>query len=371
MKKIAFVLPDLNIIGAQRISVDYGKQLLEIGYEVTWIARSGGPLEYEIGNNIKFFKAGRFEAIPVLRFLMALSNLALHLRDSNYDTIISVTPFFNRVLCLLKAIHVFKSRLVIEDHAYPPHSYKDEFNNRVIRTFYKRSEFLYRYADRFRVLSEKCKIYYDRKLRLNLAIVQPNFLNLKRIELLVSDKGLADDLEKPSIVYIGRFSSQKNIPFLVRAFALLRKTNDIHLKIIGYGSDEEIIKSEIERLNLSEHVSMINNSSENMNHLKSSILFPMVSLWEGMPVVIMEAMMLMVPVVSIDFDTGPEYLIGLNQERGLIVKGYDEKVFSDAMKSIIDNKELYKNKVNIAKNYVSDQFDINNNFYKYVEKFLN
>jgi hypothetical protein len=41
-KRIAIVIPNFSVIGAQRIAIDYGNELLRRGYQVTWVSGDGG-----------------------------------------------------------------------------------------------------------------------------------------------------------------------------------------------------------------------------------------------------------------------------------------------------------------------------------------
>jgi len=372
-KKIFYVLPDLSVIGAQRLAIDYGKELQINGYSVSWCLGdlTGGFIRELDPRHILTFSVETLVNIRVIRHAERILRLALLLRKHKPDVVISITPFYNRIVCLFKFLNIISSRVVIEDHAYPPKSYIDEFSF-LSRVIYKKTEFLYKYADRFRVLSPESKMYYDNILGNNASIFQINYLNIKRIESLSIDKeATLPTKEKPRVVYIGRFTTQKNIHFLIRSFSLLLKRLDADLFIIGYGPEEASLLKLIHELRIDSNVTILPSSEHNFANLKSANLFTMVSLWEGMGLVIAEAMALKVPVITTNFLAGPQFLIGRKNERGLIVRGGDEGLLAESMLNVLSGADRFTaERAKRAFSFVNDNIDIKANFKCYISKFI-
>lgn len=372
MSKITYVLPDLSTIGAQRIAIDYGAELIRRGYSVHWLCANTENRSHEVDPVLVLgFGYRIFGSIRAVRTIESIFNLFLVIMAINPDIIISVTPFYNRILCVFKLFGLIKSRLIIEDHAYPPESNRDEFRSKSVRLIYERTTFLYRYANSVRVLSPEAKLYYDRFTLSGQVKFQPNLLNLERIRSMARGfSHLVPTKTRQRIVYIGRFTTQKNIKFLILSFAQLLKNMDADLYIIGYGPLEENLKKLAISLGILGNVFFKSSSELNYSYLASADLFAITSLWEGMPLVIIEAMELNVPVVTTKFLTGPSFLLGENCDRGLIVDTADHVEFSKAMLEVLIDSEASKRRAISAKEFVDRKLDISNSFECYIREFI-
>ncbi len=89
---------------------------------------------------------------------------------------------------------------------------------------------------------------------------------------------------------IGRFSTQKNHDFLIDIFNELHKKNSNYfLMLIGVGDTESQIKEKVNKLNLNDSVLFLGKQMETEKFYSSFDIFLMPSLYEGLPVVGIEA----------------------------------------------------------------------------------
>ena len=137
--KIYYVLPDFKIVGAQRIAIDFGNKLIEKGHNVFWISGAPGKLIKDVDSRRVIFYTPKLQNIPKIRLIESLLRLFLIIRKIDDAVLISVTPFLNRYLCFLKLIGLTKFKLIIEDHAIPKFSNKDEFTSKFTRFFRNKS----------------------------------------------------------------------------------------------------------------------------------------------------------------------------------------------------------------------------------------
>ena len=104
--------------------------------------------------------------------------------------------------------------------------------------------------------------------------------------------------EKCVLIHVGRFHDQKNHTFLVDIFNAVHSANkDAVLLLVGVGPLEDGIKAKVRELGLEESVRFMGNRS-NVNELlcaADAFLFP--SLYEGLPLTLVEAQTSGVPVV--------------------------------------------------------------------------
>lgn len=89
---------------------------------------------------------------------------------------------------------------------------------------------------------------------------------------------------------IGRFEEQKNHVFLLDIFEeVVKKTPNSHLVLIGTGSLLEAIKNKVENKSYSEKVSFLGERNDIPELLKTMDVFLLPSLYEGLPIVAVEA----------------------------------------------------------------------------------
>jgi glycosyltransferase involved in cell wall biosynthesis len=140
---------------------------------------------------------------------------------------------------------------------------------------------------------------------------------------------------------VGRLSPQKNFPLMLRAFKdLVAKRPDAKLLIAGVGPDEAVIKSVAADLGLNERVRFLGRQKDVAALLKSAEAFLMPSLFEGMPLALVEAMFAGLPAIVSDIPVMREAIE--NRRNGLMVDSHDQTGLTDAMIEIADDAELRK-----------------------------
>ena len=99
--------------------------------------------------------------------------------------------------------------------------------------------------------------------------------------------GLADEL---TVGHVGRFNPQKNHPFLLEIFAaLLKKEPDAILLLVGGGENMPKIQDKARALGISEHVRFLGVRSDVAELMQAMDVFVFPSLYEGLPVTMVEA----------------------------------------------------------------------------------
>lgn len=367
--RVAIVLPDLAVIGAQRVALEFGSKLVERGYDVEWVCGGAGAWAGELDQSkLRYFHPKICSSIRGLRVMEGFIRLGRILVRQKYDVVLCVTPLLNRVACFLKLLGAVRSRLVIEDHAYPPRSYPDEFPRSSVRAFYRHTEWLYKYADIMRTLTADTKGYYQERYPSINAVSFPNLMDLERINR--QSKAVSTLSDGADIVYVGRFTSQKNILYLINCFSELVKRVDCTLAIIGYGPQEEMLRRRVEQLQLDGRISFLQSGPQNFALLRNAKVFPLVSLWEGFPLVLIEAMAVGAAVVSVDCKTGPRELLGDDSRRGWLVPENDRTAFVSALEQALSDHTEREKRADAAIAYAREYLDINVRFDEYVQTFL-
>ena len=152
------------------------------------------------------------------------------------------------------------------------------------------------------------------------------FHNAIDLETFVFDKGIRDDLRtqmglngKYVIANVGRFNPQKNHQFLIKIFAeICKRSDNVVLMLVGDGYLQNVIEQQVDKEGLNEKVLFlgVRNDVAQLLQACDTILFP--SLFEGLPVSIIEAQAAGLPCVlsdEIDSDvdvTGNVQFVSLN-----------------------------------------------------------
>jgi glycosyltransferase involved in cell wall biosynthesis len=373
--RVAVVLPNLAAIGAQRYVLGICRLLEDRGFRCDYLLQDPrGEFLHEVpAANVVPVNHRHLSRIRYARTVESMARLALALGRGNYDVVFSVTPFFNRVLCMLKAAGVFSCRLVIEEHGYPPlYLTIDDGMSAAEVIFYRRSFFLYHKADAIRVISGGIRDFYSSAgLHANV-ILFPNLIDLHRIETLgrepptvrLPDRG-------PNVVYFGRLSAQKNVGFLIKSFASLRRDVDANLWIIGDGDQRASLEQISNTLGLTHHVTFLGYQENPYPLLKQADVFALTSVWEGSPQVIVEANTLGVPVVAIDCLTGPSEIVGANSERGwLVPRAADPVAFAAVLRDALLRQEETRQRAAAAREFVWKTYDVRSRIEEYIDLFF-
>jgi len=134
---------------------------------------------------------------------------------------------------------------------------------------------------------------------------------------------------------VGRLDDQKGYEYLIRA---ARRVVDVYpqarFAIAGEGPRREELGRLIERLGLGEHFHLCGFQASVADFIAALDLFVSSSRWEGLPLAIVEAMLLGKPVVATDVGGNREIV---EQGRtGLLVKAEDPPALAAAILRMLD-----------------------------------
>lgn len=141
------------------------------------------------------------------------------------------------------------------------------------------------------------------------------------------------------LLYVGRFSKEKNITLLLEAVASVHKENiAISLQLLGEGSKRIEIESTIKRLGICEIVTFVPWTDDVPSIMAKADVFCLSSWHEGFSMVLIEAMAAGMPIISTDVGCVGEYVI--NGEEGLVVPPGDVGGYADCIKKLLLDADL-------------------------------
>ena len=146
-----------------------------------------------------------------------------------------------------------------------------------------------------------------------------------------------------------------------------KQSNNIILKIAGNGPDKKLLEERVLlKPDLFNYVGEVSNPTEEFYNDVDVLL--MTSKLEGLPMVILEAFSLGIPVISTPVGGIPEIVI--NGYNGYLVND-DSKNTGNKISLLNENKELLQNLSNNACSTFKDGFTIQKCSERYVDTFLN
>jgi len=149
------------------------------------------------------------------------------------------------------------------------------------------------------------------------------------------------DCETKSVIFVGRFSTQKGIPDLLKIWELVYQRHpdwQLHM-YAGYGDEDEKLKSYIEEMG--KGVVLHEPTSDIFSKYKESSMLLLTSKFEPFGLVLPEAMSCGLPVVAFDCPYGPADII-TDGEDGFLIKNRDIHAFADRVCQLIEDASLRK-----------------------------
>lgn len=147
-------------------------------------------------------------------------------------------------------------------------------------------------------------------------------------------------LTRQVVVAAGRFTAQKGFERLVEAWLPLVHTHpEWQLRIFGDGPQWEAVQAQVDAADVGGRIVLGGVTRELERELAESSLYAMSSRYEGLPMVLLEAMSKGVPPVSFDCPEGPRQLID-DGRNGLLVPEGDVAALTAGLTRLMDDHDL-------------------------------
>ncbi len=146
-------------------------------------------------------------------------------------------------------------------------------------------------------------------------------------------RSLGLDEQTRFILFAGRLHAQKDPWLLIQAMAVLTDTN-AHLLIAGEGDLEKPIRTEITGLNLSDRITMLGAlpQSEIAKLQRLASVFVLSSIYEGLPIVVLEALCSGTPIVTTPCGETPNLL---TPQSGVVCKERTAEALAAALDQVL------------------------------------
>jgi glycosyltransferase involved in cell wall biosynthesis len=192
-----------------------------------------------------------------------------------------------------------------------------------------------RYYGRFNavtVLTQTNRLEYQRLLPDTPVVVIPNAVH--RVDQERSSQ------VNPVVIAAGRLVPQKGFDLLIEAFAqVVREHPEWRLRIFGTGPRKTQLAGLVDQYGLGEHVTLPGRTDRLEKELTDASVYALSSRFEGLPMVMIEAMTHGLPVAAFDCPTGPRDVLTDGVD-GLLVPPRDADALAAALNRLIGDREL-------------------------------
>ena len=386
-KRILILVESLKVGGgSERVGATLGTKLHDKDYEVSYLTLMDENPKFKFkgdyytlneddiykGNNLK-------RGFNLLKYSYKIKRIC---KDLNINTIISVGEVANFYAVLSRWLFKNKVHIIISQHMSPEIFLDDKVKYQSIKFFYPRAdEIVCVSKDTERILNETYGIQNTQTIY--------NMMNLTE-NIRQSKEELPEEYKELftgnyfNFINVGRLNRQKGQWFLIRSFRkVVNQHENARLFILGDGTLKNELKDLINELNLNEKVFLLGVQENVFPYLKNSNCFIFSSLWEGLPIVLIEALSMNLPIISTDCKTGPREILcpelDLNNEiiypyyckYGILNQPFNDKllfrnldevtlnksenILSDLMVKIIEDPVLRKKYSNGQR--MSEKFD--------------
>ncbi|WP_368506680.1 glycosyltransferase family 4 protein [Zobellia sp. 1_MG-2023] len=322
--KLDFIISNMSGGGAQRVMAILVNHFITINFDVRLITLYESEDLYSLNPSIKRIRLIPSSSVKNKKIgaFLSLYKFYKH-QDSKPSVIISFITLTNLISILIARI--FKIKIIASEH----NSHLQVQSPKYLTKF--TWQYIYRFADYITVLtSYDIKFYEDRGVNV---VIMPNPCTFKPINT-------NNHSRKKTILAVGslnRFHHKGFDNLLNLLPPVLSKNSEWDLKIIGEGDKGLKYLTNLAQKNKITHKVEFTGFKNNVNeYMHSASVFVLSSRFEGLPMVLLEAMSQGMACVAYDCKTGPSDIIK-NEYNGILVKDQNEHDMQEKLNSIIQD----------------------------------
>jgi len=350
---VLHLIDGLTFGGAETLLRDLAAGLEKRGYRITVGYSTPGPFVQELadkGLTLKHIpRMGLIDPIFMLRMLRLMRADPPQI----VHTHLFKSDFHGRLAARLAGVPVVVSTL---------HNNDSWANNWLLGHIYGATA---RWADRLIAVSAEVKSYHLKKTGVpaQKVLVIENGVDVAAFEghkveaeNIRREFGIAPDA--PLLGIIGRLKPQKDLPtFLLAATEILRERPDARFLVVGDGPLRVELEAQAKELGLFPSLIFTGMRKDVPAFLASLNILVLSSLWEGLPVILLEAMAAARPVVS----TAVDGIIGvaLPDETALLAPPSDPSALAQACLKLIRDPQLSQQMGQAGRERVMNQYSLN------------
>lgn len=303
--KILYVLDNLGFGGVERNTINIANLLAE-SHNVSLLVLTSNSLDMKqfISDKVSYYNLESKRVFP------SIFKLIKFLKKHKFDSIITAKEYVN-VTCLFSRIFSKDIKKIITSTRTYVSSEKIYSKLKLSDFYLLLAKILYKFA--------KANVCVSQGVANDLK----KNLNLKRNPVVIYNPAAKEssftlqpkiphpwfEEEIPVIIGCGRLTKQKDFSLLINAFSEVIKKKEARLVILGEGELRPQLEKQIKDLGLKNKVLLPGNVNSPESYMYHAKVFALSSLWEGFGNVIVEALSVGCPVISMNCPSGPSEIL--------------------------------------------------------------
>jgi len=362
-KKLVLFMPSIEGGGVEKnffITANFLSKKIDNLSIITTSLKSKKKLDKKIKLILPYKKFWEYSSRRTKYFIC----LYMLIKKILFDKKITVFAFQANLYCIL-VCKIFNVTIVTRSNSSPSGWSKNKLKQSIYKYFLKM-------ADGVMVNSYEFKSQMKRYFNVNTKCIY-NPLNKK--EILSQSKKKTEKIfnnnKSLKIINIGRFVDQKDQMTLLKALNLIKDKINFEAVIIGKGKLKNSLLNFINSNDLKKKIKIISFKENPYNYIKQSDILILTSIYEGLPNVLLEALVLKKFIISSDCPTGPKEIL-LHGKGGLIFKRQNYNQLSKKIIFYNKNKILCKKLLQNSYNAIN-RFDYDKNlneYFKFIKFYL-
>lgn len=325
-QKVLHLLPSGGFSGAENVVCTIIEN--DDKYEMVYCSPKGKINEILKERNIEHIEINKLSPKKIKKICIDNNIDILHAHDYKASFCAAISGFKGKIISQLHVNWDFNKKWNIYTLTY----------NFLIKKFYKII------AVSKEILDEAIFV----KKNKDKFVLITNVVDKKRI----INKSKEFNTEKYDLIYVGRLEEVKRPEIILNIVKEIKKRKkDFKLCIIGTGSLENKMKENIKKYELEENIDMLGFKTNPFPYIKNSKVAILPSKHEGLPMSVIECMILNVPVINSGVD-GLKTLFKNNND--FICKNINEYV--ETILKEIEDRNLSKE----CKNIIKKEIDMKN-----------
>lgn len=375
--RIMLIISNLQIGGAQEVVRTLSEYFPEKGHQTVVCTFEDGPLRKEIersGIPVEILPARKHSIISLPSFIMDMLHIrkAIASKIDKYQINIVQTQLLRGLDFLVLSLRprkkllvfwTFHNALFVLRHEHLPRfrwllGFKRWAHSQLYR-------WTARWVNGLIVVSDDVKKAlqeYVGPLDGKISVI-PNSVDIRRYSQAVDRNRIRSDLglsaEHQVFAIVATFKKQKGHKYLLEATAsLIQEHPNIRLLLIGDGELRNELENQVHDLELSRNVMFLGLRTDVPKLLAASDYYILPSLWEGLPVSLVEAMACGLPIIATRVSGTKDVM--LHQQTGLLVSPGDAKELGEAILYLLSHPDQaiqmgYAARKRVAENFSAEQ----------------
>lgn len=363
---ILFVGSQMEVAGAQRVLLSQARWFHERGYKVSAVFfydKENLQEKWQLENPFPVISldSWRYGAFPLLNYLRLVTGLLrlMGFMRKEVDVVESFTPHSN--VLAMPAAWLAGVPLRIATH----HGYIEGSSSTLARVHgWMMNSAL---ASKVVAVSEQVRDYAIQKENLRpekLSIIENgieplDLSSLADTERMAIRKELAVPEDGQLLLTVGRLTIQKGHTVLLKAIAKVAANYPKAVfAFAGEGKQRQKLESEAKQLKISEQIRFLGVRQDVAQLLLASDVFVQPSLWEGLSLAMLEALLAGIPVLATEVEGVVDVIE--NKVNGMLVLAGNEDALAESIIGLLNDADLRVKLGQAGKAHVEANYSIDN-----------